>query len=126
MTSVKFEPIKDIVYAIETLEKLGYNIQGLSSTGAIQFDEDIQSQQIEQIQLALDNLPDINITDIRNERNQLLIMSDWTQLLDSPMDEIIQKEWQVYRQQLRDFPEKVLLYTKDQKIVWPIPPEDNK
>jgi hypothetical protein len=124
MTSIKFNPIKDIAYAIETLEKLGYNVQGLSSTGAIQFDENIQAQQIEQIQLALDNLPDINITDIRNERNQLLIMSDWTQLLDSPMDEALQREWQVYRQQLRDFPAAVLSCTKDEKVSWPTPPKE--
>ena len=36
---------------------------------------------------------------IRNQRNQLLAQSDWTQLADTPVDK---DKWALYRQELRD------------------------
>jgi len=36
---------------------------------------------------------------IRSDRNQLLLASDWTQVLDAPVDQV---SWAVYRQHLRD------------------------
>jgi hypothetical protein len=53
---------------------------------------------------------------IRSERNQLLVASDWTQVADAPVD---QAAWVIYRQSLRDitsqpeFPENVN---------WPVQP----
>jgi hypothetical protein len=37
--------------------------------------------------------------DVRAERNALLVESDWTQVLDAPVD---QAAWATYRQALRD------------------------
>jgi hypothetical protein len=54
--------------------------------------------------------------EVRNQRNSLLSLSDWTQLPDTNVDK---SAWSVYRQSLRDitsqggFPEN---------IVWPVPP----
>lgn len=54
---------------------------------------------------------------VRNQRNQLLISSDWTQLPDVP--EATQSTWKDYRQELRDLPSDF----KDLKsITWPQPP----
>lgn len=54
---------------------------------------------------------------VRNQRNQLLISSDWTQLPDVP--ESIQSTWKEYRQELRDITKNF----KDlQGITWPQPP----
>lgn len=39
---------------------------------------------------------------VRSHRNQLLFMSDWTQLADSPATN--KSEWAEYRQSLRDVP----------------------
>jgi hypothetical protein len=36
---------------------------------------------------------------VRNERNRLLVESDWTQILDAPVD---RTAWAAYRQALRD------------------------
>lgn len=41
----------------------------------------------------------IKAVDIRAERNRLLVESDWTQVLDAPVN---QAEWATYRQALRD------------------------
>jgi hypothetical protein len=43
---------------------------------------------------------------IREKRNQLLVESDWTQLPDVALATEQKTAWAVYRQQLRDFPEK--------------------
>jgi hypothetical protein len=40
---------------------------------------------------------------IRNWRNAELNQSDWTQLVDSPVDK---SAWAIYRQALRDLPEQ--------------------
>lgn len=53
---------------------------------------------------------------LRRQRNQMLAVTDWTQVLDAPVN---QSEWAVYRQQLRDLPDK----TEDPRNpVWPSPP----
>jgi len=41
---------------------------------------------------------------IRYERNNLLLQSDWTQVLDSPLSDSKKAEWATYRQNLRDLP----------------------
>jgi len=38
----------------------------------------------------------------RQRRDRLLASSDWTQLVDAPIDEALRGPWQAYRQQLRD------------------------
>lgn len=38
---------------------------------------------------------------MRNTRDRLLYESDWTQLLDAPVDQVA---WAAYRQELRDAP----------------------
>lgn len=53
---------------------------------------------------------------IRNQRNQLLTASDWTQVADAPVD---QAAWATYRQALRDIPQQEGFPTD---IAWPIKP----
>ena len=40
----------------------------------------------------------------RETRNDLLFASDWTQLSDSPLNDLKKNEWKNYRQALRDMP----------------------
>lgn len=58
------------------------------------------------------------IQNIRDTRNRLLQLSDWTQLPDSPLSPEKKAEWAVYRQQLRDITEENIY-----SIVWPKEPE---
>jgi hypothetical protein len=44
---------------------------------------------------------------IRHQRNHLLASSDWTQLIDSPLDETARNAWAVYRQELRDLTDNI-------------------
>ena len=54
--------------------------------------------------------------DIRNQRNNLLFGSDWTQLSNSSVDSVV---WESYRQLLRDLPIGTL---NKETVTWPTPP----
>lgn len=56
---------------------------------------------------------------IRNERNQLLLECDWTQLSDSPLTAEKKTEWFTYRQELRD----ITSQSDPNNIIWPTKPE---
>ena len=44
----------------------------------------------------------IELTLLRQHRNNLLAQSDWTQAVDSPLSDSKKAEWKTYRQSLRD------------------------
>lgn len=52
----------------------------------------------------------------RAKRNALLATSDWTQVLDAPVD---QAAWATYRQALRDITAQVSF---PQRVIWPAAP----
>ena len=70
------------------------------------------------IQLRLDNY----LTLLRDERNQLLLESDWTQGIDSPLDSSKKTEWQTYRQSLRDITSGISSVSDVENITWPTKP----
>jgi hypothetical protein len=55
---------------------------------------------------------------VRDERDQRLIKSDWTQLLNSNLSDEKKNEWETYRQALRDMPDTVT----GPEVVWPEEP----
>ena len=63
--------------------------------------------------------PDAVKDNIRRQRNHLLASSDWTQLIDSPLDEITRDAWAVYRQELRDLTDNI---DENGEIEFPIAP----
>ena len=56
---------------------------------------------------------------LRLERNRLLAGSDWTQLIDSPLDEIARDAWAVYRKDLRDLTDNV---DENGEVEFPVQP----
>lgn len=61
--------------------------------------------------------PEIHdMNEVRRERNEKLLASDWTQLSDSPANK---EAWGIYRQSLRDLPNN---YSGTGPIPWPSPP----
>ena len=54
--------------------------------------------------------------DIRRKRDRLLAASDWTQVVDAPVDAAA---WATYRQQLRDIPQD---FASPADVVWPAVP----
>lgn len=53
---------------------------------------------------------------IRQQRDELLKASDWTQVADAQVD---REAWAAYRQQLRELPET---YATPAEVVWPVEP----
>ena len=53
----------------------------------------------------------------RTKRNALLAASDWTQVMDAPVD---QAAWAIYRQELRDISQQSGFPTN---VTWPSKPE---
>lgn len=53
---------------------------------------------------------------IRSRRNNLLALSDYTQMADWPGDK---EAWATYRQELRDLPQT---YTNAADVIWPAKP----
>ena len=62
-------------------------------------------------------VPPRTIKNVRDTRNTLLQISDWTQLPDSPLSQEKRAEWAAYRQQLRDITEQNI-----NSVVWPQEP----
>lgn len=50
---------------------------------------------------------------VRAKRDRLLAASDWTQVVDAPVD---QQAWAAYRQTLRDIPQD---FDSPESVVWP-------
>lgn len=55
--------------------------------------------------------------EVRAERNKLLAESDWTQVIDSPVDQIA---WAIYRQALRDITAQEGFPSE---VTWPAQPQ---
>lgn len=60
------------------------------------------------------------ISQIMQQRSNLLIGSDWTQIPNGPLTSEIQEQWAVYRQQLRDITSQS---GYPFNVVWPTPPQ---
>ena len=62
---------------------------------------------------------DLNLNEVRSQRNSMLSSSDWTQIGDATLGDHTAEEWRTYRQALKDIPQN---YTRVSEIVWPNDP----
>jgi hypothetical protein len=60
--------------------------------------------------------------ELREKRNNVLKMCDWTQAADSPLSDAKKAEWATYRQALRDMPTNCGSASCVRDVVWPTPP----
>ena len=52
----------------------------------------------------------------------MLRSSDWTQMVDSPLEPSMKTQWSTYRQELRDLPSQYPNETNFDNVVFPSPP----
>ena len=71
---------------------------------------------IEQNKNAMAKALEEDCKSVRDERDQLLLRCDWTQLPNSPVDAAA---WEVYRQALRDVPSQAGF---PDDVAWPVKP----
>ena len=62
---------------------------------------------------------DLDMDNMRGQRNALLSGSDWTQIGDAALGDHTAEEWATYRQSLRDLP---ATYSRVSEVVWPNDP----
>jgi hypothetical protein len=65
----------------------------------------------------------IELTELRETRNDMLSSSDWTQLSDTNLSDDQKDEWKSYRQSLRDITDT---YKNITEVVWPISPNEKE
>lgn len=99
---------------VDVLEA-GTRIAGLITTLMYADVEYGQETNIDQI----DGWNDAMASKVRNERDALLTTCDWTQMPDSPLDELAKAAWANYRQELRNVPE---LSGFPNDFTWPTAP----
>ena len=65
-----------------------------------------------------------HMSDLREQRNQKLVDSDWTQAPDhsSPLSNAKKTKWTTYRQTLRDLPATTDMTTWPDEFSWPTKP----
>lgn len=61
----------------------------------------------------------LELNELRTERDKRLASSDWTQGIDSPLSDTAKAQWQVYRQTLRDITNT---HTSLSGVIWPSKP----
>lgn len=112
------------MYQLQPNTQLGpaVGIKRLVDNAFIPFDPTNMDYQVYTNWLAKGNVPEPyfeptpTAEQIRVKRNQLLAASDWTQVIDAPVD---QAAWAVYRQALRDITGQAGFPTT---IDWPVEP----
>jgi|TARA_Y100001951_G_C11100501_1_gene161751 hypothetical protein len=66
---------------------------------------------------------DLDMGQIRSQRDGQLSVSDWTQIGDATLGDHTAEEWRTYRQALRDLPST---YSRVSEVVWPEDPPTAK
>jgi len=59
---------------------------------------------------------------LRQKRDNVLVLCDWTQIPDAPLTDSKKAEWRTYRQALRDLPANNSSVAFLTEVVWPTPP----
>lgn len=73
-------------------------------------------------EVTVENIP-MTEEEARTQRDKLLADTDWTQVLDAPIDSATRKAYRTYRQALRDIPEQEGF---PETITWPELPSVTK
>ena len=63
------------------------------------------------------------IVRVREYRNWLLVVTDWTQLPDASLTDAKKAEFTAYRQELRDVPTQETFDGTYDSVIWPTKPE---
>ena len=123
MQHTMFDTGCDLETANTAIKALGIvAFRGVTRSGetlTIEFAEDVDVDTLFSVVTQLSTAPSSVSVGVRDERTQLLLASDWTQLADSPLTTEQRALWVTYRQALRDVPGQGSF---PQEVVWPMSP----
>ena len=70
-------------------------------------------------------MDEFNLSQVRNQRDQMLQQSDWTQMPDSPLPADIKAAYAAYRQELRDLPKNIPADVENWcDVIFPVRPQN--
>lgn len=84
--------------------------------------EEIAKHEAYNGEYTVEDLP-MTSDEARAQRDKLLVATDWTQVLDAPIDAATREAYRAYRQALRDLPQQEGF---PENITWPEPPSVTK
>lgn len=104
--------MKKINYAIEVKSSYALNGEVIENT-SISHVADVWSPEREEYikgiayngEYTIEDVPE-TADEARTKRDELLAATDWTQVLDAPIDAATREAYRAYRQALRDLPEQ--------------------
>lgn len=90
-----------------------------------EFNEELAKREAYNGEVTVVTVEDIPMNDdeVRAQRDKLLADTDWTQVLDAPIDSATREAYRTYRQALRDIPEQESF---PETITWPELPSVTK
>lgn len=95
------------------------------SMGWSEANEELAKREAYNGEYTIETIEDVSMTaeEARAERDKLLAETDWTQVLDAPIDAETREAYRAYRQALRDIPEQEGF---PDTITWPELPATTK
>ena len=124
MKVLKYRLMTEVNYGTEEQPDIQQIFSGVS-LGWSEANEELAKREAYNGEVTVVTMEDIPMTDkeARTQRDKLLADTDWTQVLDAPIDTETREAYRTYRQALRDLPEQEGF---PETITWPELPSVTK
>ena len=124
MKVLKYRLMTEVNYGTEEQPDIQQIFSGVS-LGWSEANEELAKREAYNGEVTVVTMEDIPMTDkeARTQRDKLLADTDWTQVLDAPIDSATREAYRTYRQALRDIPEQEGF---PETITWPELPSVTK
>ena len=121
MKVLKYRLMTEINYGTEEQPDIQQIFSGVS-LGWSEANEELAKREAYNGEYTIEDVPD-TADEARTQRDKLLAETDWTQVLDAPIDAATREAYRAYRQALRDLPEQEGF---PENITWPELPSVTK
>lgn len=122
--AVQWDGTKGHVEYIDDRPNLQIEELGIFEQAIIDYEN--EKKRIEDEAIALELARDY-WEELRVLRNERLMLCDWTQSNDSPLNETQKELWRIYREELRDLPDNIddpkPLVWDSNHVDWPVQPQ---
>lgn len=107
MKVLKYRLMTEVNHGTEEQPDIQQIFSGVS-LGWSEANEELAKREAYNGEYTIETIEDVSMTaeEARAERDKLLAETDWTQVLDAPIDAETRESYRAYRQALRDIPEQ--------------------
>ena len=104
MKVLKYRLMTEVNHGTEEQPDIQQIFSGVS-LGWSEANEELAKREAYNGEVTVEEIP-MTAEEARTQRDKLLAATDWTQVLDAPIDTDTREEYRAYRQALRDLPEQ--------------------